>query len=155
MSRARTNYYKREYVEGNTVRQTSQQMMPGTAAAPVKRRRVDTQNRQNALTLNGAHVAFLAVVSIVCLMMCVAYLYIQSNITATRSNITDLKDSISTVQSQNNALNYSINSYVNVDHVYKVATTKLGMKQASDKQISNYKASDSGYTLQYGDIPNK
>ena len=55
----------------------------------------------------------------------------------------------------NNALNYSINSYVNVVHVYKVATTKLGMKQATDKQISTYKASDSGYTLQYGDIPRK
>lgn len=66
-----------------------------------------------------------------------------------------VKSQISTVQSQNNALNYSINSYVNVDHVYKVATTKLGMKQATDKQISTYKASDSGYTLQYGDIPRK
>ena len=79
----------------------------------------------------------------------------QSNITATRDSISQLKSQISTVQSQNNALNYSINSYVNVDHVYKVATTKLGMKQATDKQISTYKASDSGYTLQYGDIPRK
>ena len=29
------------------------------------------------------------------------------------------------------------------------------MKQATDKQIFNYKASDRGYTLQYGEIPNK
>lgn len=87
--------------------------------------------------------------------MSVSYLHMQSNITATRDSISQLKSQISTVQSQNNALNYSINSYVNVDHVYKVATTKLGMKQATDKQISTYKASDSGYTLQYGDIPRK
>ena len=62
----------------------------------------------------------------VCLVMSVSYLHMQSNITATRDSISQLKSQISTVQSQNNALNYSINSYVNVDHVYKVATTKLG-----------------------------
>ena len=149
--------YRSEYVYGNTVRQ----------AVPQEKREHKTVMQIadmytkaffedcNKLVMSAPHVIFLAVVSFVCLFMCVAYLHVQSNITATRSNISELKSNISTVQSQNNALDYSINSYVNVNRVYKIATKKLGMKQATDKQISNYKASDSGYTLQYGDIPSK
>ena len=158
MSQARTRSdYRSEYVSGNTVRKT----------APKRERRVYVDGhrvRQNerelranekALTMNAPYVAFLAVVSIVCLLMCVTYLHLQSDISETRTNIAGLKTQISTVQSQNDALNYSINSYVDVDHIYKVATTKLGMKQATDDQISKYKSSDSGYTVQYGDIPTK
>jgi len=105
--------------------------------------------------MNAPYVAFLAIVSAVCLIMCVCYLNIQSDISETRTNIATLKGQISTVQSQNDALNYSINSYIDTDNIYKMATNKLGMKQATDDQISKYKLSDGGYTVQYGDIPNK
>lgn len=162
MNGARRNYYKSEYIDGNTIRREStvRQIQPkrNPREDVRQRRRPVTEEelrRAKALTMSAPHVAFLAVVSIVCLVMCVAYLYVQSDITATRTSISELKNEINTVQSYNNALNYSINSHVNVDHVYKVATKKLGMKQATDKQIFYYKASDSGYTIQYGDIPNK
>lgn len=157
MNQTNRNYYRTEYVDGNTVRK----------ARPERERRVyvdgkrvreserELRARENALSMNGPYVAFLAVVSAVCLLMCVAYLYMQSDISATRSNIAQLKTDISTVQSQNDALTYSINSYVDVDNIYKTATKKLGMKQATGNQISTYKSSDSGYTVQYGDIPTK
>lgn len=162
MNGARNSYYRSEYIDGNTIRResTARQVQPGrrTQEDVRQRRRQVTEEelrRAKALNMSAPHVAFLIVVSVVCLVMCVAYLYVQSDITATRTSISELKNEINTVQSYNNALNYSINSHVNVDHVYKVATKKLGMKQATDKQIFYYKASDSGYTIQYGDIPNK
>lgn len=157
MNQVNARNYRSEYIDGNTVRQ----------ARPQRERRVyvdgrrvqeserELRAREHALAMNGAYVTFLAVVSVVCLMMCVTYLHMQSDISATRSNIAQLKKDISTVQSQNDALTYSINSYVDVDNVYKKATTKLGMKQATGDQISTYKSSDSGYTVQYGDIPTK
>lgn len=156
MNRVRSDY-RSEYVDGNTVRQ----------AVPARERRVyvdgqrvhrnerELRAREGALAMNAPHVIFLAVVSAVCLLMCVTYLHMQSNITETRTSIATLKTQISTVQSQNDALNYSINSYVDADNIYKTATTKLGMRQAKDDQISNYQSSDSGYTIQYGEIPNK
>lgn len=162
MNGAANRYYTSEYVNGNTIirgsaaRELQPERSPREGVSQ-RRHRVTREEirRSKALSMSAPHVAFLAVVSVVCLIMCVSYLYVQSNITATRADISELKNEISTVQSQNNALNYSINSYVNVNHVYKVATKKLGMKQATDKQIFYYKASDSGYTLQYGDIPKK
>ena len=158
MSKVRTrDYYTNEYISGNTVRKTNPQRERRVERAP----RRSAQSRQNvrinekALTMNAPYVAFLAVVSVVCLLMCVMYLNMQSDISETRTSISGLKNQISTVQSQNDALQYSINSYVDVDRIYKEATTKLGMSQAKDDQISKYKTSDSGYTVQYGDIPTK
>lgn len=157
MSRAAVNYYKSEYINGNTVRKT----------APARERRVyvdgqrvtsserELRARERALTMNAPYVAFLAVVSAVCLIMCVCYLHIQSDISETRTSIAQIKNQISTVQSQNDAINYSINSYVDVDHIQKIAKDKLGMSKATDEQIIRYKSSDTGYTVQYGDIPSK
>lgn len=145
------------YIDGNAARK----LRPERKERPDSRRNVgpreDKQARayEKALPMNGPYVAFMIVVTFVCILMCVAYLSVQSNIRETRDNISGLRAKISTVQTQNNALDYRINSYVNVDHIYKEATTKLGMKQASDNQIVTYKSSDSGYTLQYGEIPNK
>ena len=150
MNQVRRSNYGREYVDGNTVRKLN----------PDRDRRVQENERQirareYAKTMNAPYVAFLAIVSAVCLIMCVCYLNIQSDISETRTNIATLKGQISTVQSQNDALNYSINSYIDTDNIYKMATNKLGMKQATDDQISKYELSDGGYTVQYGDIPNK
>lgn len=162
MNGVRSRYYASEYIDGNAVRRESvaRQLQPKRnpqQETRERRRQVSKEElrRAKALTMSAPHVAFMAVVSVVCLVMCVAYLYVQADITATRGSISELKNEINTVQSYNNALNYSINSHVNVDRVYKVATKKLGMKQATDKQIFYYKPSNSGYTLQYEDIPGK
>lgn len=152
-------YYRSEYIDGNTVRQTS----------PARERREYTQRqrqvqyskarelraKEKALAMNAPYVAFLAIVSLACLIMCVTYLHVQAQVTGTRDKVSELKTQISTVQSQNDALHYSINSNIDAEHIYKVATKKLGMSQASGDQISMYKSSDSGYTVQYGDIPSK
>lgn len=157
MSRERKSVYGREYVDGNTVRKLN----------PSRERRVyaddrrvlesekELRAREYEKTMNAPYVAFLAIVSAVCLIMCVCYLSVQSDITKTRKNIALLKSQISTVQSQNDALSYSINNYIDTDNIYKMASTKLGMKQATDDQISKYKLSDGGYTVQYGNIPSK
>lgn len=157
MSQTARNYYRSEYVSGNTVRQTSPERKRRvyTDRQSVPNRAKQVRANDKSLSMNAPYVLFLAVVSLMCLGMCVVYLNIQSQITNTRESVASLKSQISTLQSQNDALQYSINSNVDTGRVYKVATTKLGMKQAADEQISVYKSSDSGYTVQYGDIPSK
>ena len=145
------------YIEGNAARQ----LEPRRREKPDNRKQVRTRQNQQpqinekALPMSAPHVIFLVAISFVCLGVCVAYLNIQSNVREVRDNISTLRANISTVQTENNALSYAINSYVDVDNIYKEAKTKLGMRQAADNQITTYKSSDSGYTLQYGDIPGK
>lgn len=158
MSQARTrDYYRSEYVSGNTVRKLSpeRERRVYTDEQRAHSRAKELRARDKALSMNAPYVIFLAAVSLVCLIMCVTYLHIQSDITNTKSSVSELKTQISTLQSQNDALNYSINSKVDAEYIYETATTKLGMAQATGDQISTYKSSDSGFTVQYGDIPSK
>lgn len=158
MSRLETrNYYRSEYVSGNAVRKTTpdRERRVYVDGERVRQSEKEIRASERALTMNAPYVAFLAVVSVVCLITCVVYLHLQSDISETRADIGQLKTQISTLQSQNDALNYSINSYIDADHIYDVATKKLGMTQAAGEQISKYKLSDNGYTVQYGDIPEK
>ena len=149
----RRNYRRDEYIMGNTARQ----MEPAIQDRPqIRNTRVSERKKmKSALAINGVSVFIMAVVAAFCIAICVSYLYLQSNISETRDNITKIKTNINTVQSQNDALKYSINTYVDSENVYNVATKKLGMRQAKGDQLSIYKSSDKGYTVQYGDIPNK
>ena len=149
----RRNYRRDDYIMGNTARQ----LEPAVQDRPqIRNTRVSERKKmKSALAINGVSVFLMAIVAAFCIATCVGYLYLQSNISETRDNISKIKTNINTVQSQNDALKYSINTYVDSENVYNVATKKLGMRQAKGDQLSIYKSSNKGYTVQYGDIPNK
>ncbi|MBR2191096.1 MAG: hypothetical protein IJ883_05675 [Eubacterium sp.] len=149
----RKNYRRNDYIMGNTARQ----LEPAVQDRPqIRNNRVsERKRRKSAYSINAASVVFITLIGILCGATIVAYLFLHSSISETRNNIAKIKTDINTVQSQNDALKYSINTYQDSENVYKVATKKLGMHQAKGDQLSIYKSSDKGYTVQYGDIPNK
>ena len=149
----RRTYRRNDYIMGNTARQ----LEPAIQDRPqIRRERVQERKRlKSPHALNGKTVLFIAVATAVCGAVIMAYLFLHSSISETRENIAKIKTDINTVQSQNDALKYSINTYQDSENVYKVATKKLGMRQAKGNQLSIYKSSDKGYTVQYGDIPTK
>ena len=149
----RRTYRKDEYIMGNTARQ----LEPAVQDRPqIRRERVsERKRRKSATAINGVSVLMITVVGILCGATIMAYLFLHSSISETRNNIAKIKTNINTVQSQNDALKYSINTYQDSENVYKMATKKLGMRQAKGDQLSIYKSSDKGYTVQYGDIPTK
>ncbi|MBR2213744.1 MAG: hypothetical protein IJ889_04840 [Eubacterium sp.] len=149
----RRNYRRNEYIMGNTARQ----LEPAVQDRPqIRNNRVSERKKtRSAYSINAGTVLFITVVGILCGATIMAYLFLHSSISETRENIAKIKTDINTVQSQNDALKYSINTYQDSENVYKVATKKLGMHQAKGDQLSIYKSSDKGYTVQYGEIPNK
>ncbi len=149
----RKNYRRNDYIMGNTARQ----LEPAVQDRPqIRNNRVSERKRmKSAYSINAGSVLFITIIGILCGATIMTYLFLHSSISETRSNIAKIKTDINTVQSQNDALKYSINTYQDSENVYKVATKKLGMRQAKGNQLSIYKSSDKGYTVQYGDIPNK
>ena len=149
----RRNYRRNEYIMGNTARQ----LEPAVQDRPqIRNNRVSERKKTRSVySINAGTVLFITVVGILCGATIMAYLFLHSSISETRENIAKIKTDINTVQSQNDALKYSINTYQDSENVYKVATKKLGMHQAKGDQLSIYKSSDKGYTVQYGEIPNK
>ena len=63
------------------------------------------------------------------------YLHIQASITSRINNIETLELKLEHLKSENDALQTRIDTYVDLDHVFKVATEELGMVYANKNQI--------------------
>ncbi len=149
------NRTKNMYVIGNAARQL--EAVPDRKKEQPKKElsHAARRNREKASQMSMGYVIFLSIVTLAAVYVCVTYLKLHSDISATSSNVTKLKSKINALQVENDALDYSINSYTDVNNIIKVATEELGMVQASKSQVSFYKSSESEYMKQFTDIPEK
>lgn len=145
------------YVEGNTVRKLNRPVRP---VEPERRRQADSRrsravkrNQAKALHMDGGYVFGLTVAVLITLFLCVNYLQLQSSITTKINHIEDLELDLNHLKSENDALQTKIDTSVDLDHVYKVATEELGMVHASKNQILLYDNTESEYVRQNEDIP--
>ncbi|MGN0383879.1 MAG: septum formation initiator family protein [Eubacterium sp.] len=155
MAEQKRRYAANEYVGGNVVRRLNTEETPQRVHEEERRiqKRSVGKQQERTLSLNGAYVVFLAAATVFCLAMCIAYINVQSQISEKKTSISSLENEITVLTSQNDALDYEINSYTDLDYIYKVATKKLGMVEASGSQVELYEKSDSEYMDQTGDIP--
>ena len=112
------------------------------------------RKNENAFTMSVPYVIFLSVAVVAIVIMCIKYLNINSEITETKNKISVIESQIDTLSAQNDAMDYEINGYVDVDYVLRVATEELGMINAREDQIKFYDSSDTEYMKQLYDIPN-
>ena len=161
-TRSRAAVYERTYVDGNTVRkekvmQQPQRQEPRPSQQDPRRKVSRTytvrRNQEKALQMDLPYVIMLTLAAICALYICVNYLHVQSAITGQIHNIESLEREIATLQSENNALETRINTSVDLDNVYRIATEELGMVYANRKQVILYDRTESEYVRQYEDIP--
>ena len=137
-----------EYVEGNTVRKVER-----VPRYEEQERGHHQRNQEKALQMNLFSVLLLTVAVICTLYICVSYLKLQSSVTARLNHIESLEESIEKLKGDNDALLTRINTSVDLDYVYKVATEELGMVYANKDQVRLYNKTESEYVRQYEDIP--
>ena len=156
-ARRRHPEYAGTYVDGNTVRKvnrTTPQTKPERSVQDdYKRSHVVRRNRDKALYMDGPYVFALTIAAVITLFLCMNYLHIQASITSRINNIETLELKLEHLKSENDALQTRIDTYVDLDHVFKVATEELGMVYANKNQILLYNKTESEYVRQYEDIP--
>ena len=143
------------YIEGNTVRKLEPERIP---EQPVRRRDprksyTIRRNQEKALRMTLPYLVMSMAAACRMLYICVSYIHVQSDMTARMDSIKNLEQELTTLKTQNNALETKINTYVDLDHVYKVATEELGMVYANKDQVLMYNRTESEYVRQYEDIP--
>ncbi|MBQ1192834.1 MAG: cell division protein FtsL [Lachnospiraceae bacterium] len=155
--------------EGNAVRKVT--AVPKKEEAPERKRRELTererrelhrQNRnyrktyrenENAFTMSVPYVIFLTVAVVAVVVMCIHYLQLNSKVSDIKGNISLLESNIDTLAAQNDAIEYDIEGFINLDYILQVATEELGMVYATKDQIQYYDSTTSEYMKQFGDIP--
>ena len=103
--------------------------------------------------MSAPYVVVLAICSIMMCTVCAKYLSLRDEITTKSEKIAELELQTAALKSRNDNLNYSINSYMDIEYISKVATEELGMIKAGKDQISFYESSESEYMKQYKNIP--
>lgn len=151
------SYRNAAYVQGNTVRRLEPERVPvrrtpDEVRRPAVNHRV-RRNREKALQMDLPYVIMLTIAAVCTLCLCVNYLHLQSSITARIHTIEALESQLETLKTENDALQTNINTSVDLDHVYKVATEELGMVYANKNQILQYDKTESEYVRQNEDIP--
>ena len=133
-------------------RQTEEQRRR-QAQSEIRRSHMVRRNREKALRLDAPYVLALTVAAILTLAICMQYLQLRASITARIGNIESLEQDVEALKAENDALETSINTYVDLDHIYDVATKELGMVYANKDQILLYDKTESEYVRQYEDVP--
>ena len=147
------------YTDGNTVRKVKQAgkgRSGSREAAQRKKQAEDHLRRSHIVRRNrekAPYVMALTLAAIITLAICMQYLALRSSITSRLGNIEKLEREVEALRAENDALETSINTYVDLDYIYDVATKELGMVYANKDQILLYDKTESEYVRQYEDVP--
>ncbi len=157
MATGRRTSARPEYIYGNTARAIEPlKKEKSKSQRPVRRRVVSytvRRNQEMALHMNLPYVILLTLAAFCVLAICVNYLQIQSTITARLSHIEELERDVEQLKAENDATETRINTSIDLDYIYKVATEELGMVYANRDQVLLYDKTESEYVRQYEDIP--
>lgn len=148
--------YNNYSVEGNTARSLT--VVPGygeeeehiRAPRPVRRVRKKPKAK---VGLDLFAMLFLTAAIIVTVYTCIEYLQVQSQVSSMNKNIASLEDNLLKLKNENDAARTALNTSLDLNYIYKVATEELGMVYPKDNQVITYKSNLSDYVRQYEDIP--
>ena len=148
-----------EYYDGNAVRTTKPaRQQPVRRNTEVERKRKTNRrirrNQERALAFGKVYTMILAVSVLATLAICVYYISAQSRNVAQSHNIASLEQQLNDLKDENNATKERLQSMMDLDRIYKIATEKLGMVYAGDDQIIYYDSASKDYVIEKIEITN-
>lgn len=149
-------YSTKAYIDGSTARKLRPAGNPDAGEKQKPKKKVSYQIRRNqekALHMDMPYVLMLTAAAVCTLYLCVNYLQVRSTMTSRIHNIETIEKELEFLKSENDALETSINTSLDLDYVYRIATEELGMVYPNKNQVILYNKTESEYVRQYEDIP--
>ncbi len=141
------------YIDGNTARKA---MVEIEIQKPVgeRKKRINKRMAPNPVLSSMSPVFAIGIViaAAIILCLCVDYVQLQTDIKVRLDNINSMEAELAELISENKVLEKQVSSYIDLDYVYDVATTELGMRYPSNGQVVYYESTNSEYVRQYGTI---
>lgn len=147
---------RQEYVYGNTVRKPEVLPRRRQEAQPERQKRTSRQvrrNRNRAMNMSPAYAAFLVAAVVCAVLICVAYLKLQSDIVGRSENISAMQKELADLTEKNDTAYNAAADSVNLEDIRNKAMNEMGMVYATQGHVVEYKSPTSDYVKQYSDIP--
>lgn len=109
--------------------------------------------RMQSESMSLGYVIFLSTMVLVSAFLAVRYLNYQAEISEIKSNVHSLKSNIEVISSQNDAVSYDINAYIDINRIVDTALNELGMVMANEEQIKYFQKNVDEFMNQYADVP--
>lgn len=151
-----TSRHEQAYVYGNTVRQPEVLPKRVRRELPVQPKRTSSQvnrNRRRAMSMSPAYTVFLTTATICAVLICVAYLKLQSDVVNRGENVSKLQESLGNLTEENDTAYNAASDSVNLEEVRTKAMSEMGMVYAVQGNVVEYASPTSNYKKQYSDIP--
>lgn len=109
--------------------------------------------RTNCVSVNIPITVLLVATLVISVIVGYRYLCLKSSLDTHMNSIKTLETKLDALRTENDALEKSIDSSVDLNKVYEVATNELGMVRVGQDNIIQYDKTESEYVKQYEDIP--
>ena len=146
------------YTDGNTVRVARPEQAPARRHPQPQRRvrpaeREELAERTATVSINLPMTLLLVCTVIVTLFIGYQYLCLKSSLDIHMNTVKQLETELEAMRTENDAFEESIDTSVDLNHIYAVAVGELGMVHAGQDNIIQYDKTESEYVRQYEDIP--
>lgn len=145
--------------DGNTVRKVIVEAEP--VREPERRKRVLTEEEKRRRQAKRDRIRGMDIFSVLFLcgaiaiagIACVKYLGAVESIGTLQKESAKLEKTIVAMKEENRIAEDEVTDVIDLEHIYKVATKKLGMVHPKKDQVITYKSTKSDSVRQYGEIP--
>lgn len=110
------------------------------------------ENQRKAARFGGLYTLFLTAAVAVTLMICIRYIATINEHTAYTKQIESLRTEVEELKESNDLSRLAIETSIDYNYIYKVATEELGMVYPGIGQIVTYSSGESEYVIQYSDF---
>lgn len=146
-----TEYQRRTYIEGNTVRKldTVRELQQ-----PVRRQNQTVRrNQEKSRYMNLPYVLFLTAAMVITGIMLISYLQIQSNLTVSIKRVAKLESQLNDMRLSNDEQLERIETALDIEEIRRIAIEELGMTYAKEGQVVVVSGEGSDYVRQLSAMP--
>ncbi len=151
MTNRPTEYQRRTYVEGNTVRKidTVRELQQ-----PVRKTNQNVRrNQEKSRYMNLPYVLFLSVAMVITGIMLIGYLQTQANLTVSIERVAAAESRLNDMRLSNDEQLERINASIDMEEIKRIAIEELGMTYAKEGQVVTISGEGSDYVRQLVEMP--
>lgn len=95
----------------------------------------------------------MVVAIVIAVALCCYLLKLTSDVKVEKESVASLKSQVTAQVDENTSYSAGLDSMTDLDEIYKIATTKLGMVYSQPGQTLYYSQNSDDYVVQYKDVP--